>query len=238
MAGTNNFLPVAIGGGANVITQAAYAALASFLDNGYSSGVVDSDQFNKVLRQATFIAAAIGQLVANQNLDALDDGDMTTFVSKLTTAVSGGYLCAVDEKSYGTAGGTNTVGTQTRTLNTLRGNTITGASLGSNQITLPAGTYRVRAIVPAVNVETHRAYLYNVTDSSIILLGNSCNARASVDSDLTSSSSHIFGRFTLAAQKVIEVRHYTNSAVTTYGLGAPVANSGNEVYTMIEIIRE
>jgi len=52
-----------------------------------------------------------------------------------------------DEKSNGVAGGNFTNGAwQTRTLNTSMTNEISGASLSSNQITLPSGTYFIRCI--------------------------------------------------------------------------------------------
>ena len=80
MAGTNDFKAIATGGGANVITQSEFATLTSFLANGYSSGVVASNQFNKVIRQSSFISAVIGQLVANANINAVDDGDQLVIV--------------------------------------------------------------------------------------------------------------------------------------------------------------
>ena len=78
MAGTNDFKAVATGGGGNVLTQAEYAALTTFLANGFSSGIVPSDQFNKVIRQSSVISEIIGQIIADINLNALDDGDATT----------------------------------------------------------------------------------------------------------------------------------------------------------------
>lgn len=87
MAGTNDFKAVATGGGANVVTQSAYAALTTFLANGYSSGVVASNQFNKVVRQSSFVAAAIGQLIANAGINADDDGDLSGFVADLVSAM-------------------------------------------------------------------------------------------------------------------------------------------------------
>ena len=87
MAGTNDFKAIATGAGANVIDQAAFEALTTFLANGYSSGVVDSNQFNKVVRQSSFVSAVIGQLVANANINALDDGDIPGFVSDLVAAL-------------------------------------------------------------------------------------------------------------------------------------------------------
>jgi hypothetical protein len=88
MAGTNDFKAIASGVGANVITQPAFEALSSFLANGYSSGVVASDQFNKVIRQSSFIAAAIGQFVANANINAVDDGDVAGFAADLLAAIN------------------------------------------------------------------------------------------------------------------------------------------------------
>lgn len=87
MAGTNDFLAIATGGGANVISQSAYAALTTFLANGYSSGVVDSDQFNKIIRQSSFISAVIGQVVANSGINAVDDGDIPGFVTDLISSI-------------------------------------------------------------------------------------------------------------------------------------------------------
>jgi hypothetical protein len=48
-----------------------------------------------------------------------------------------------EQQTSGTNGGTGSNGFNTRLLNTTVANTITGASLGSNQVTLPAGTYDI-----------------------------------------------------------------------------------------------
>lgn len=86
---TNDFLPVATSAGANVKTQAAYAALASLLANGFSSGVVDSPTFNKILRQSSFVSAAIAQFVAdNQSNNVADDGNIANFEANLRTAIA------------------------------------------------------------------------------------------------------------------------------------------------------
>ncbi len=89
MAGTNDFQPVAAAAGANVLTQTEYLALAATLiANGFQSGIVPSNQMNKVLRQATFAAAALGQLIANANINATDDGNVANFVTNLLAAIS------------------------------------------------------------------------------------------------------------------------------------------------------
>lgn len=87
---TNDFKALAGSGGANVLTQADYAALTTILANGLSSGVVPSNLFNKILRQSSAIAAAVAQMVAdNNNADVLDDGNSATLLSSLKTALSG-----------------------------------------------------------------------------------------------------------------------------------------------------
>lgn len=83
---TNEFKPFSIAGGANIISQAEYEALAA-LSTGFSSGVAKANEINKVLRQSSFIAAALAQYTANKSgLDVLDNGDLNGFITKMTTA--------------------------------------------------------------------------------------------------------------------------------------------------------
>ncbi|HHA2085019.1 TPA: hypothetical protein ACOEEB_003805 [Enterobacter asburiae] len=83
---TNEFKPFSIAGGANIISQAEYEALAA-LSTGFSSGVAKASEINKVLRQASFIAAALAQYTANKSgLDVLDNGDLNGFIVKMTSA--------------------------------------------------------------------------------------------------------------------------------------------------------
>lgn len=84
----NNFKPFSTAGGANVLTQTEYEALAA-LSTGWSSGKASSKEINKAVRQATFIAAAVAQFVADKsNQDVLDDGNLAGFVTKLITAMN------------------------------------------------------------------------------------------------------------------------------------------------------
>ena len=70
------------------------------------------------------------------------------------------YVLVQDQKSSGTEGGGCTAGTwKTRDLNTEVADTASIASLASNQITLSAGTYRVRANAPGFHVDRHKARL-------------------------------------------------------------------------------
>ncbi|HDT2074787.1 phage tail protein [Enterobacter sp. CPE_E1241] len=82
----NDFKPFATGAGANVMSQADWEALPALL-SGFTAGKASSEQVNKAIRQAAFIAAALAQYTANKSgLDVLDDGDVSGFITKMTTA--------------------------------------------------------------------------------------------------------------------------------------------------------
>lgn len=88
MPGTNNFKAFATGGGANVISQAAYEALGTLISNGFSTGTAFSNRLNKVWRQSSFVASAIGQFIANHGGNALDDGNVNAFIAAFESAVA------------------------------------------------------------------------------------------------------------------------------------------------------
>ena len=114
-------------------------------------------------------------------------GDTTNVVGTLQNngaAVQGKFesqlLHVRDEKSASSDGGGTTGGSvMTRDLNTVVTNEITGASLGSNQITLPSGTYYIEAYAPGYACLKHRLFLYNTTDSSYTIMGSTGYARTS-----------------------------------------------------------
>lgn len=84
---SNQFLPFAAGGGANALTPTAYAALTSLLSTGFQAGLASSAQINTALRQASTVAAAVGEFIKAQGGDALDNGSATTLATALSTAL-------------------------------------------------------------------------------------------------------------------------------------------------------
>jgi hypothetical protein len=151
-----------------------------------------------------------------------------------------GYMLVRDEKASGTDGGSTTAATTTtRTLNTVSANTISGASLASNQVTLPAGTYRVCARAPICGANLNKASWYNVTDSAVVAYGTSDNGAGNSTSDIVTTWTTMNCRFTITAAKVFELRHYTQQTKSTTGFGDAVGLSGAvEVYSVVEIIKE
>jgi hypothetical protein len=149
-------------------------------------------------------------------------------------AAVGSVLHVRDEKPNNTAGGTASTGDNVRVLNTVVTNTITGASLASNQITLPAGTYTISASAPGNYPGQHRARLVNVTDSVVLLLGT--NAFTNSGTDYAQTNSLINGTFTLAASKALNITQY----FTTGGsgkLGAQINDTFVAVFTNVFITK-
>lgn len=164
-------------------------------------------------------------------------GYNTTLRTNGTTA-SWGYLDHLhvrESQSSGADGGASSATTtHARTLNTVVENTIAGASLASNKVTLPAGTYKVRAHAPGYACGNQRLTLYNVTASAALLVGP--NGQASV-SGSASAAATLSGVFTLAVESEVRLDHYTQAAKATDGLGRALSTGVSEVYSEMELWR-
>ena len=135
-----------------------------------------------------------------------------------------------DQKSTANPGGAAATTTwNVRDLNTLVTDDTGEASLSSNRITLPAGTYECWIKAPAHDVNGHRVKLYNYTDSADEILGG--NSR-SASGDDTQTNAICAGVFTIASAKAFEIRHYTQiSTSATTELGVATFDGGVETYT-------
>ena len=139
---------------------------------------------------------------------------------------------AVDEKTSGTNGGSALGGSySTRALNTIKVNQIAGASLASDRVTLPYGSYYFDVSAPAFNISQHKISVYNFSDSAFALIGTSELAASGGQ-----TRSFAFGKVTIASTKVFDFRHYFNSTsggVT--GRGQSTASGDAETYTTVKI---
>ncbi len=138
-----------------------------------------------------------------------------------------------DEKTAGTDAGTFTNGVdRTRDLNTVVENTIVGASLAANQITLTEdGVYEVRAFVPAYDVDGHTAHLFDVTNGTRLVQGKSAYANAN------QTDSVIVGTFTVSGDTTIEIRHRSENTQAGNGFGRTISDGGEAIYTDITLTR-
>jgi D-lyxose ketol-isomerase len=146
------------------------------------------------------------------------------------------YVKVSDVKDYNTSGGTFTSGAwRTRDIGTEDSDSSNICTIDSNQITLAAGTYICNIICPAYQVDSNVARLYNISDSSEVLLGT---VNRTQDAYGTNSFSKISGKFTIATEKIFEVQH---SCVTTevdvgFGIKSNISDV-DSVYTIAEFFR-
>ena len=141
------------------------------------------------------------------------------------------YFHAQQQEPSGTQGGSSVAGLNVRILNTVLNNSISGASLASNQITLPAGTYYISATAPQLQGNPSKLSLYNVTSGSYVIVGQNNSAGTS-----GGILNPMRGIITISTTSVFQLNHYINVASSSNGLGAAVSQSGVvEVYADIEI---
>jgi hypothetical protein len=139
-----------------------------------------------------------------------------------------------EEQANGTSGGTFTSGSYLkRVLNTTVVNNITGCSIASSVITLPAGTYAVTATAPAAEVGRNKIRLQNTTASSTISIGTNQSSNT-VDGFNVANLSTVF---TLSVSSNIELQHRCGNTIASYGLGFADSFSDTEVYATIVIQR-
>jgi hypothetical protein len=176
-------------------------------------------------RSARLPAGADGQVL-------VVDSAETTGLKWTSDAYStvGAIAIFRDEKAMGTNGGSfNTGSWVTRDLNISEGD-LTGISLSTNQLTLPAGVYYVSAVVPAYAVLGHQARLYNVTDSTASIYSSNQYTRQ------TGGTCSINGFLTIASSKTFRVEHRCEQSQASDGFGRALG-FGTEVYTIISFIK-
>jgi hypothetical protein len=142
----------------------------------------------------------------------------------------------------GPAAATNiATGIERRVLNTVKNNDISGASLASNQVTVPPGKYRMRVyaildLQGSTNfIGHHKVAVYNVTDGTYAVMGQSRNM-ASISGGLYAWGIASLGEgvVTISTSKVFEVRSIHSDSIAGYGQA--VGSITPEVFT--ELILE
>jgi hypothetical protein len=162
---------------------------------------------------------------------------MTTKITKDLMPPTELQIMIVADENPPTSTGGNSIAQiwQRRDLNTERANTITGASLSSNQITLPAGKYKFQAMCNGWAVRTHKCKLRNITDNTDVAIGNVQYQAPGTGAE--QGHSIVYGFIDINDTKVFELQHWTFSAVTN-GLGEAAGSSTDtETYSQLEIIR-
>jgi hypothetical protein len=146
------------------------------------------------------------------------------------------YALLRNEQAAGSNGGTATSGSWIAlVLNTESFDPAGMVSLSSNQVTLGAGTYSVRARQTFRGASVVKLRLRNVTDSTTAVVGMSAYTTTT---DVGNQLTELFGRFTIAGTKTFELQYRVFSTSSTTGLGTALDLGEVEVFTELEIWRE
>jgi len=198
----------------------ASEALAERID------IVGVNPFANAAARTTAIPSPVeGQMSSLADTDSVERYNGSAWVT-----LSSPTSVFAEEQASGTNGGLSTIGAWTkRTLNTTRANDIPGVSIASSVISLPAGTYYVEASSQLYRCNQCQIKIRNSTDSTDLVLGtnnyfNNTNG---------SGQATLFGTFTLAAAKDIELQYRLQVAAVT-GLGT-ASSWGTEVYSILAI---
>jgi len=170
--------------------------------------------------------------------DAAPDADEDIVNKKYVDDRIKGWFYVREEQASGTAGGASTATFTARTLNTEKYNSINGASLAANRITLPAGTYRMMASAPcfcsATSPATHQLRIKSVSGTSIEQYGPAEFGWLYGVTTVCQSKSTLNAFVVLDQETTLELQHCSNAVRATYGWGY-AGNLGTEVYAEIEI---
>ena len=148
------------------------------------------------------------------------------------------YAIICDQKGTNTAGGSSSTGTfNVRDLNTELSDADSIVSISSNQFTLQAGTYLIKASAPSYKGNRHQIIIHNATDVATVAIGTS---EFSYHENLgTTTRSFAMCRVTIGAAKAFEIRHRHGRAQATNGLGLETNyDTLASVYTIVEIFKE
>ena len=146
------------------------------------------------------------------------------------------YAIICDQKSSGTSAGTFTQDAwQTRDLNTEIADADGIVSISSNQFTLQAGTYLIKANAPAYYVYDHMIKLYQTsgTPADIAFGTSAYTGHASG----VQTNSFLVARVTISGATTYEIRHKCVNTKTNNGFGENTG-LGVEKYLIVEIYKE
>lgn len=159
---------------------------------------------------------------------------LRTFFPPVTpvTPATQPFMQVQDQKPTGTNGGASVAGDNHRALNTVLHNDIVGASLASNQVTLPAGTYYAEADcnITRDTLVASRGLLRITVDGVPVLIGTNTAANTAYDCIPVAVS----GQFSLTVSSVIAVIMWSASAAVD-GFGYPASQPPYEVFTDFRI---
>lgn len=208
--------------------QDAIEIIEQKLGVGASGTIAQSASTNTAL--LGYGASLTGYTTISLNNTSLISGVLAVANGGTGTTSSIGYILLKDEKTEDTEGGTFTAGAwQTRVINVEEIDTGSNCAIASNQITLDAGTYECFISCPSIACSANKVRLYNISDTAVELVGGTVYHLNG------GGAAVLFGRFTIAAQKIFEIQHYGTATQAANGFGVAMDITGEvETYSVAE----
>lgn len=161
----------------------------------------------------------------------VDDGKASTMI-------------VTEQRSSGVAGVTGSAASWTAyAINTTDYNGISGASLASNQITLPSGTYVVDGFGAAGNgaynsgTSAYKVRLRNITDGTTAISGGGAASPTYAGATLGHIENlPVAGRITISGTKVFELQAWFNGG-SSMQMYRAMGSGENEVYAGLKITK-
>ena len=202
--------------------------------NGSTSGYVELDA--PATAGSNTLTLPDGNGSSGQYLQTNGSGVLSWQTVATPTIAFESYAIIADQKAAGTNGGTFTSGSWvTRELNTELTDPDNIVSIATNQFTLAAGSYLIKASAPVYQVNFHQVRLYNVTDTATAIVGYQAYGGASA---AVQTRSELSGRITITDTKTFELQHRCSATRTTNGLGNGVDLGEVNLFAMVEIYKE
>jgi hypothetical protein len=170
-----------------------------------------------------------GQVIFQKDTDQLLVWNGTAWVIPNKTQVA----IFQEQKANGSNVGNASTGAWTkRTLDTTVTNGITGCSISSSVISLPAGSYTIQSEAPFYNTSMTTTRLRDTTNGVTLVTGTACLAD---DRYQTQVNLLLRGYFTLTGTTNIELQYYASSNYNANSLGVAMTNGSTEIYANIMI---
>ncbi len=167
-----------------------------------------------------------------KEVDGIDSGLDSDLLRGISTYLTTDNFLHIQDSKLDEDGGDAIEGRQVRNLNDVLTNTITDASLDTNVMTLPIGTYYLEASATVMYIKSHKLFLYDKTNDNDILIGINGYNYSSRNND----RGIISGVFTLTDITELELSQYIEKERDDYGLGRKSKDSSTpSIYTDVKI---
>lgn len=213
-----------------------WAGTNTFSSAIVASGGVTGNAATASAWQTARTLSLTGAVTGSISIDGSANGSLATTLTALQ---------AIQVRSTAASGSVNNGDTYSNvsysglSFNTTLSNTISGASLATNQVTLPAGTYTIRFAsiqqTTSSSPEGVACRLYNVTDSAVVLRGGNTMVPTSASSN--AALVPIEGVFTLAGTKALAIQCKTGGSTVNVAEPRAVSDGTSEVFNDLLFIK-